>query len=99
MWLFPFKKRATIKQLFSLTKKKERAEWRKRLDGAVDFARNAAKDGKQFLTISDSLLRCPYNMNRSQEDILKDVQDTFKGCKVFFSNVHGQTNIEVRWYT
>lgn len=95
MW--PFSKNTSVSKLYDFVKQKEKKDWEKRLNHAVKVAEQGAKEGKQFLTISDALLRCPYNKDRQRDNILDDIKKRFKGCSVFFASLHGQTTIEVRW--
>jgi len=95
MW--PFKKKTNLKSLRTKVIKQQKKEWEKRLNAAVKTANEVAINGKISLTISDSLLRCPYNINRPQEDIVKDLEKRFKGCVIRISNHLNQTIIEVNW--
>jgi hypothetical protein len=83
--IWPFrKKRTDVKSLYQNVKKKQRKDWEKRLDSAVK--------------LSDAMLRCEYNKDRLQEDILNDVRKCFKGCNVCFQHENGQTTIIITWH-
>jgi len=93
-WLFS---RVSGKSLQTLAVQKQTKEWEKRLKLCVVVAKNNAKQGNTSLVIRDQVLRCPYNMNRPRDEILKDVQKRFPKCNVFFRGLEGNTSIEVRW--
>jgi hypothetical protein len=97
--IWPFrKKRTDVKSLYQNVKKKQRKDWEKRLDSAVKLAEKVSLEGKKFLAISDAMLRCEYNKDRLQEDILNDVRKCFKGCNVCFQHENGQTTIIITWH-
>jgi hypothetical protein len=93
-------------QVLHVTAKRKSRDWvldrKYRLNSKVDVDNIDAKfedgEGKKFLAISDAMLRCEYNKDRLQEDILNDVRKCFKGCNVCFQHENGQTTIIITWH-
>lgn len=87
-----------VKRLAKKVLSKQRKDWNDRLKQCVKAAEKYAENGNRYMAIQESLIKCPYNMNRSKEDIIKDFKKAFKGCEVnYIMTVDNKMNVEIKW--
>jgi len=88
----------SAKRLVKKVNSKHRADWKSRLKQCVKSAEKYAENGNRYMVIQESLIRCPYNADRTKEEIIKDFKDWFKGCQVnYIMTMDNKMNVEIRW--